>query len=68
MNEEQKEREHQQDMEIACRVMRDNREALSSLAEADQQTEQMGLAHNFIRENQDVLRELAEGSDEPEEK
>jgi hypothetical protein len=30
--------EHQQDMEIARRVMNDNREALCALADADQQT------------------------------
>jgi hypothetical protein len=60
--------EHQQDMEIADRVMRDNREALSSLADTDQQTEQMDLARKFMRDNRDVLRELAEGSDEREAK
>lgn len=68
MSKEQSDCDHQQDMEIARRVMQDNREALSALAEADQQTEQMGLVRKFMRENRDVLRELAEGSDEPEEK
>jgi hypothetical protein len=66
MSKELNERERQQEMEIACRVMRDNREALSALADAGQETEQMDLARKFMRENRAVLRDLSEGCDGPE--
>lgn len=68
MSKEPNENDHLQDMEIARRVMRDNRGALPSLADAGQQTEQMDLARKFMRENREVLRELAEGSNEPKAK
>lgn len=68
MSKEPNEGDHQQDMEIAHRAMRDNREALRALADADHEAGQMDLARKFMRENRDVLSKLAEGRDEPKAK